>query len=173
MRRAVVAAAVAALTAPVPVARAQEPGVTVDPSSPSGSEYSIPLDSTRNELGGRSPSSNRSSPTGSSGTRSASTASDSSSSGSAPLFGAGVGGSGSSGGGGTPAKASAKKPGAKQGSSDSGDPGGAASPVLRATAEKPLSTDDGGSSVWPLLGAAGGLLLAGAAAGLVVRRRQS
>ena len=43
--------------------------------------------------------------------------------------------------------------------------------MVRAAASQSLSTSDGGTATWPLLGAAAGLLLAGGAAGLVIRRR--
>ena len=50
---------VAILVLPAAVAAAQEPGVTLDPASPSAKEYALPIDAARREAGGGSSGSGR------------------------------------------------------------------------------------------------------------------
>lgn len=146
----------AALVAAAPAA-AQEPGVTIDPGSPSAKQYVLPLDSARRAAD----------PKGQEGPGSGQTA------GGAPLFGAGVSRAAARGasddssspGGGASRSARAQKlrtggpsrlPAAvQQAVSNPGDPGG------------------GIGTTAAVIAAAALVLLAGLAAGIVARRRSS
>src|SRR4051794_31174635 len=127
------------------LAAAAEPGVHVDPDSPSGKEYAIPLDSVRRDAGGRGSAE----PGG----------------GGAPLFGAGISSAPRStrgGSGATHRSGSGRKP-AKQDRSGSGE---------RKAAVAAASAGAGSDGSTALTSAAIGLavLLAGGALGLVLRR---
>jgi hypothetical protein len=152
---------------------AAEPGVTVDPHSPAGTEYQLPLDHARDDASGGH---NGSPGGGAGGGNGGSNGSGGQSAGGTPLFGAGVGGSsGSSGSGGS----------AGSGGSGSGGDGGPGrhitspgSGVARegkpalAGADLAAASADAGSSWTPLLAAiAGFVVIAGLALGALWRRR--
>jgi len=140
-----------------PVALAQDDEVFVDPGSPSGKEYALPVDSARKQAAkdGRKRSSKTQA---------------------APLFGEGVGG------GSDDAKASGSA--GASGSRDDGDSDGgstgqtggsgadsaqAGAATLKAQATSP----DGGSGLAAVLGVGAGVLALGAGIGLLLRRRSS
>lgn len=133
-----------------PVA-AQEPGVHVDPNSPAGKEYAIPIDQARRQAEGAS---------GANGGHG--------SSGSAGLFGAGIsarGGRGGSGGG--------HSGGSAKGSGGSGTSGGAASQGAKRASARPAiaaSTGAGGNATLLTGGLVAAVLLAGALLGLFFHR---
>jgi hypothetical protein len=164
MRLAMTTAAVllawAALSVP---AEAQEPGVQVDPDSPTGQEYDIPLERVRR----------RSSPSEDEGSRASRTPADT-------LFGAGIeppddGESGSGAGG----SGSARSSGTGSGSggaarSGSNEPSPQRPPAAVQVAIRNPGAPDGGVG-GPLLlgGVAVALLAAGLAGGLLLRRRRA
>jgi len=127
-----------------PAAAAQAP--QVDPSSPAGTEYQLPVDRAREQASGG--------PSGGGSTTSAS--------GEAPLFGAGVEPEGDGAG---QSHASSKP---KTGSGDDAQASGESSAaVVRSYADAP----DGGAGALAIGAGAVGVLAIGAAAGLVWRRR--
>ncbi len=143
-----------ALLAPAAAAAAQDE-IFVDPGSPSGKEYALPIDSAR---------------------RQAARDAGSTSSKKAPLFGEGVdtrdAGSAAGGGGGSDAGGSsgdgAAPRGGKAGTPRSDADGG--SPVTtRAQAASP----DGGLGTVAFVGAGAAVLLLGGAIGLMLRRRSA
>ena len=152
-------AVVAALASAAPAAPAQGDAPQVDPDSPAGTEYQLPLDRAREEAGaGRG-----------GGTGGGTGGSSGGSAGEAPLFGEGVepnstpqpsqprGGSASASDPATTAKA------------EFSDAAPAATPeTLRAQAPSP---DGGGSELVAVGAGAGGVLLLGGLAGLLLRRR--
>ena len=146
-------------------AAAQDLHPRVDPNSPAGTEYQLPTDRAREQAGGGSGSRGASSAP-SQGTREA------------PLFGAGVQEK-------TPP--ARKKPSARGGAANSGshEPAttttatttsseprdlGTATPEVHALARAP---DDGGAGMLAIGAVAAGVLLIGALAGLLWRRRAS
>lgn len=139
-----------ALTAPAAVAQDDE--IFVDPGSPSGKEYALPVESARKQAA-----------------RDAQQRSSSAQP--APLFGEGVddratadaGGSGSSSGSG-----SAKGGGGGSTDADGGTPAASAA-TLKAQAAAP----DGGIGVAAVIGAGAGVLLLGGAIGVLLRRRSA
>jgi hypothetical protein len=142
------------------VALAQEDGVTIDPDSPSGKEYAIPLEQARRNAGAGGPPA-RVRP----GERSA------------ELFGAGVGDEvGGSArpaeGGGSTANRSPSPVGGEAGDGSSATPGGAASdPVVQGAPAASAGVDSADALV---VGAVGlGALAFGAVAGVLLRRRLS
>jgi hypothetical protein len=134
-------------------ASAQDEGVHVDPNSPAGKEYALPLDSARRDSdGGTTPSGGTSSH-------------------SAPLFGTGISDSGgSSGGEGSGSNAGGGKAGAS-GTSDSA-PGGASARGVDSTqaAARAVAPGGGGLSAGVLtLLIAFGVVAVGILIGLSVR----
>jgi hypothetical protein len=137
-------------------AAAQDP--QVDPGSPAGTEYQLPVERAREEAGGGS--------SGSSGSGGGSNGSDSGTPGEAPLFGAGVEGE--------------KQSSANAKSGTDSDPattadveqdgGTSAEQTVRAQAPAP---DDAGAAIVAIAGGAAGVLLLGGLAGLAWRRRSS
>ena len=143
-----------------------EPGVHVDPGSPAGKQYQIPISSARSEAAG-----------GAGGTN-----------GTAPAFGVGItsGGSGpgsGSSGGAAAGSAHHARSGATAGrnrhrAASAGSAGSTAAAVTGAANSNadltgvPSSSGEGGSGAWPVL-AAGGLLVLviGGGGGLALRRR--
>jgi hypothetical protein len=156
-----------------PSAGATPPGVHVDPNSPGGKEYAIPLDQARNEAtgGGGSQSSG-----GGSGSH---------------LFGVGVGGS-DSGGSGSAGTASSGDAGAsKSGGSGSGGSGSGSSASRGSGHSRSAGVGAGGShnrlstlnvaaanpesgvqAPLLVLGGSAGIVLAGVLLGLMFRRRR-
>jgi len=139
-----------ALTAPAAVAAEDE--IFVDPGSPSGKEYALPIDSARKQAA-------------------ADARSTSSRSKAAPLFGEGVGdrdagGGGSDAGGGgrngAAASASEDAAGSQRADADGGTP---------VTARAQAANPDGGTGTLAIIGAGAGVLLLGGAIGLTLRRR--
>ncbi len=140
----------------VPLAAAQDDEVQVDPDSPSGREYALPVDSARSQAA-----------KGSGTRRSAVQA--------APLFGEGVR---SGTGGGASDSAQADKTASQRGASDDADPDEDASSASRRAATANPETlraqaaaPDGGGSLLVIIGVGAGVLLAGGLIGLALRRR--
>lgn len=140
-----------------PLAAAQDDEVQVDPESPSGREYALPVDSARSQAS-----------KGSGSRRSAAQA--------APLFGEGVQ-SGSSSSSGSDSR-QADKAASKRGASDDADEAAGASSAPRRVATASPDTlraqaaaPDGGSSLLIIIGVGAGVLLAGGLTGLALRRR--
>jgi hypothetical protein len=151
------------LLSAAPLAHAQEPGLHVDPGSPSGTEYRIPLDQARNDAsggGGSQAGGGGSSSGGSSGS---------------PLFGEGVGSGGSNAGsgGGSGSRSGGSGHG---GSARPGKSGGAIGTKLLPSAalDKVASNPTVGPETALLVGGiAAAVLLAGGLLGLLLRRRGS
>ncbi len=137
---------------------AQEPGVIVDPDSPSGKEYAIPLESARRQA---DPSDV---PT-----------SGASSAGSAALFGEGVIASRGNGGGPprrSGARGSAEKARRGSGGSDQATGSRPGVPdVVGAAASRPAAPDGGIGTPILVLGLGLLVVLIGVVAGVVIRRR--
>lgn len=144
------------LAALAPAASAQDDPVFVDPDSPSGKEYELPIDRAREQgAAGRQ----RQQPAG--GAQGA------------PLFGAGVEGDDRNTSPGT-AKSGTRSDGNGGGGSDdaASEPGSEQATVGAAAARKvQAATPDGSTGVLEILGAGGGILLLGGLAGLLLRRR--
>ena len=147
-----------ALALAMPAAAGAADEIFVDPGSPSGKEYALPIDSARKQAAGdaRGPSSRTK------GT---------------PLFGEGVGdrdaggaggggggGSDDGGGGGGATKGSGDKADAERDDADGGTP---------VTARAQAASPDGGAGTIAIIGAGAGVLLLGAAIGLILRRRSA
>jgi hypothetical protein len=140
-------------------ASAQGPGVVVDPESPSGKEYAIPLESARREADPRGPES-------SAGARAA---------GASTLFGVGVGVSGGRATGSSAAdgRGTKRDAGSNGAAPDSGAARRATTvPKSIAVAAASPGAPAGGIGT-PLVFVASGLVivLAGVGAGLLIRRR--
>lgn len=141
-------------------AQDREGGLQVDPGSPSGREYAIPLEQARRNGSAAGPA-DRITP----GQRNV-----------APAFGEGVGdGGGSSASGSTDGGATSKdraQAGSDRPARDSTSTGDDASRRAPAVASIQRSSADTGSGpVIAIAGVGGGVLLMGAAAGVVLRRR--
>jgi len=144
-----------AFTVMAPAAAAQEDGVFVDPGSPSGKEYVLPIDRARAEAAGskktqKGPDSEK-----------------------APLFGEGVDGKDRGSARGSSARVQAAGGGDER-SSD--DPASSADPASNAAAGQlslpaQAGTADGGLGLGASIGAGVGFLLIGGGAGLWLRRR--
>ena len=151
---------VVALVAAAPAA-AQEPGVTIDPSSPSAKQYVLPLEGARRQA---DPKQRQSAPVQQGTTKS-------------QLFGAGVtsSGSGGSGGGGSSAEFSTTGSGAKSGARSTTANGGKASlpPAVRAAVVDPGAPGRGIGTTALLIGGSLLVLLAGAGIGIAARRRRA
>lgn len=145
--------AVALILAIPGAAWAQEDEVFVDPDSPAGTEYQLPLDRAREAAGGGGAS-------GSGGGSAGGAAS-----GEAPLFGAGVERAESRSARDGRATGSA---GTSTGSAEAADRGAITPPAVRAQAPSP---DDGGGALLAVGAGAGGVLLLGGLAGMLWRRR--
>jgi hypothetical protein len=148
----------AALAVP---ASAQEPGVHVDPDSPTGQEYDIPLERARR----------KSSPSEDEGARGSRTPADT-------LFGAGIESPDDDGGGGGDASndggsgAGNSSSGAKRaGSTASREHTGKRPATVQAAISNPGAPDGGAGGTLLLGGIAVALLGAGLAGGLLLRRR--
>ena len=151
---AVLVAGAVATGAWVPAAAAAEPGVHIDPSSPAGKEYALPVDQARRDAGG-------SATQGGSGSHG----------GQGDLFGAGIGPSGGGGGGTGAGHTGGHATGGSHGSAKAATrhaSGG--SPGSGPTAGNRVSSPNSGSSDGALIGIVGGVLLLGAACGLGARR---
>jgi hypothetical protein len=128
------------------VAASQNDDPQVDPGSPAGTEYQLPVDRAREQASG-----------GGSGAPGSSTGSTGST-GTAPLFGEGVKPSKSGKGSTAKTTTTGEQPGL-----------GTATPeIVRSQAAAP---DGGGSGLLPIAGIAAGVLLLGAIAGILWRRR--
>jgi hypothetical protein len=140
----------------LPAAALAERGVTVDPQSPAGVEYAVPLDHARGGHGG-----------GSGGSGSGGSTSGGSGGGSQALFGSGIAPASkaskahahSGGTGGRAAGGSQQKP--RRGGS---------SPSQSVT---PVAASASYSTTAPIAGLIGGILVAGGGFGLFLRRRRS
>lgn len=159
-----------------PSARATPPGVHVDPSSPGGKEYAIPLDQARQDASGGAPSSD-----GNSGGGGSSSGSH--------LFGVGVGspgggsgsGTGSGGSGSSGSGSGGSRSGSGSGSGGSGAAGagksgsGVAATAGRLSALNVAAANPEAGPQAPLmvLGASAGVVLAGVGLGLALRRRRA
>ena len=177
VRRKITALAVGALavTGGIPAgASAAEPGFTVDPQSPAGVEYQVPLDNARNQGGGSGHHGGGGfgSATGGGGNSSGGATGGGGSSagtGSPNLFGTGISpattGSGASGAGGSNGATGGGARGA--GGHGSGAPSGGSGtrrlPSLTTTADY--------SSTGPIAGIVAAILVTGAAFGLFLRLR--
>jgi hypothetical protein len=134
-----------------------EPGVFIDPRSPSSKEYDIPLERARR---GADPGTDPDSPVGQ-GQR-----------GAAPLFGAGItaaGGGDETGDGAGPGGGQRNGDDQGSGTATAGDPPAA---VVEAATNPTRPTGDGGTSL-AIVGIALAVLLAGSGAGWLLRRRGS
>jgi hypothetical protein len=161
-------AAALALTAP---AEAQEPGVFVDPDSPTAKEYALPLESVRRQADPRTPS-DAAVPQGQRVS---------------PAFGEGIGPAASQGGTAAGASAEAGSDGTRGGGArDGGDAsdegaasgtGGAAddsaAATVRAATANPGAPGGDVSDTLTIGGGALAVLLLGAGAGLLLRRRRA
>jgi hypothetical protein len=137
-----------------PLASAAEPGVTIDPGSPAGKEYALPVDRARHDAtgvpSGGGPGSGGGSGKGSGGPSGG------------ELFGAGIrrashsAGGGGRTTGGRPHNAEAPAPGPA--------PGGGSSAAI------PAASSSGDSSTGAVVGIVAGVLLLGGLAGLGARR---
>lgn len=154
----------AVLVAAAPAA-AQEPGVTIDPSSPSAKQYVLPLDSARRQA---DPA-----PKPSASGRGGSTSS-------AALFGAGVGRSRGSGGSGASGPSNSRSASAGGRGSSAGKHstsrrrGGGATPlpaVVREAVAQPGAPGGGVGTEALVVGGAILVLLLGAGIGVAARRR--
>jgi hypothetical protein len=132
-----------------PAAVAQEEGVFVDPDSPTGKEYAIPLDSARRQA---DPSD------GSAGAAP----------GSAPLFGAGIVRAGGGSGAGSETGGSAGGNGSEKSAESAASAETAA--VLRAATQTPGAPSGGLGTRAIVVLLAAGLLVTGGLAGVVVKR---
>jgi hypothetical protein len=147
---------VCALALTAPVAAAQPDQIFVDPGSPSGKEYALPVESARQQAAKGAPQRSSSAPP-------------------APLFGEGVGGGSSAGQGGSSAGGGDANGngggGGANGDADGGTPAapgaGAHAPTLKAQAV----TADGGLGPAAVIGVGAGVLLLGGATGVLLRRR--
>jgi hypothetical protein len=145
------------LTAATGVAQA-EPGLTVDPDSPAGVEYAVPLDTARGHRGNGG--------SGGGGTTAPSGGADS-----PVLFGSGIkSGSGSSGGDkGSPGSG---KPGEKPGGgSGGGSASGSGGRVGTDSPAAPVAASATYSTTGPMAAIIGGVLLLGGGLGLFLRLR--
>jgi hypothetical protein len=160
-----------------PTAHAAEPGFTVDPQSPSGTEYAIPLDQARSSAGHVSDA-------GSGTTRSGGGPSAG-----APLFGVGVSRGGSGAGSALPGGGSAASGGATGSAGGAGgatagsgtqhgggasSEGGARAQSLLPSVLRQAAANPGSGPGTPLMvaGVAAGTVLAGVLLGLMLRRRR-
>ena len=145
-----------AAPAPAAAAAAQEDEIFVDPGSPSGKEYALPVESARQQAAadasGRSP-----------GTQPA------------PLFGEGVDDGSTAGQGGTGSgsgSGGATGGGGATNDADGGTP--SASGVARsATLKAQAAAPDGGIGLAAVVGVGAGVLLLGGAIGMLLRRRSA
>jgi hypothetical protein len=131
--------------------QAQSGAPQVDPESPAGTEYELPLDRAREKAGG--------------GTRGGTTAGDGGS-GEAPLFGEGVEREDRAGAGGTATDGTTQT--ASSSRSRNGEASTATPATVRAQAPSP---DGGGSGLLAVAAGAGGVLVLGGLAGVLWRRR--
>ena len=149
-----------ALAVTATAATAAEDEIFVDPGSPSGKEYALPIDSARQQAaaearGGKT-----------SGTKQT------------PLFGEGVddrsaSNSGSDAGGGSADDGAAAPAGAGKANkaSTTRSPGTAADGGTPITARAQAASPEGGLGTIAIIGAGAGVLLLGGAIGLLLRRR--
>jgi hypothetical protein len=179
VRRKITALAVGtlALSGGVPVgASAAEPGFTVDPQSPAGVEYQIPLENARGQGGGSHGGGSHGG-----GSLGGASGGGGGSNGGGGAAGGGSGGSGAStsspslfGAGITPATRSGASNGAP-GSAGSGSAsgGGSASQASGGSRHLPtaLTASADYSSTGPIAGIVAAILIAGAAFGLFLRQR--
>jgi hypothetical protein len=149
-----------------PSAGATPPGLHVDPDSPGGKEYAIPLDQARdNATGGGGGGSHSSDGSGS------------------QLFGAGIGSGSDSGGSGGSGDSGGSSPSSSGRSGGSNDGAGSQSdkPAPSSGAHSRLSTLDvaaanpqaGAQAPLLVLGGSAGIVFAGVLLGLMLRRRRS
>ena len=145
-----------------PAVAAPEPGFTVDPQSPAGVEYQIPLDHARNQGGGHG---NHSVALGGGGSSSSGGGGSSGGSGggsAAPLFGSGI----------TPATGSSS---GKAGKDRGGRNGGGASDSGGGSGGRPslpeLTSTASYSSTGPVAGVVAAIVLAGLGLGFFLRQR--
>jgi hypothetical protein len=146
-------------------ASAAEPGFTVDPQSPAGVEYQVPLDSARGQGGGGSSHDHGGGGLSGGGGGGSSGGGSNAASSSPILFGSGI--TPAAGG---PAGAKSKSSGGRhhRGGQASGGSGSAAGGLSVPSA---LSTTASYSSTGPVAGIVGAILLVGGGLGLVLRLR--
>ena len=144
-----------ALTAPAAVAQDDE--IFVDPGSPSGKEYALPVESARQQASrdGQQRSSAAARP--------------------APLFGEGVDGSTAGQGGATSGAGAGDASrggggGGASGDADGGTPG-AQGAARTATLKAQAATPDGGIGLAAVIGMGAGVLVLGGVIGVLLRRR--
>jgi hypothetical protein len=158
LRLSICALAVSTLLVAAPPVLAQGDEVFVEPDSPTGREYAIPLERARRDASTAEPSHDYRART-------------------APLFGEGIGedpatGEGGEGSHGAPSRPGKRSSRANGTRSAGGRPGhGGLPPAVQAAIEQPAAPS-GGLGMVALVGAASGLvMMVGIAAGLVLRRR--
>ena len=171
VRKKITALAVGTITATcgVPAAASgAEPGFTVDPQSPAGVEYQVPLDSARGQGGGGTGHHGGGGGLGGTGgggqNGGSGTGGPSSSSGAPPLFGAGI----------TPASGGASSSGSGGGRNGGSGVAGRAAGGSGSSSKQPspaLTTAADYSSTGPVAGIVAAILLAGGGLGLFVRLR--
>jgi hypothetical protein len=144
---------VCALALTAPVAAAQDDEIFVDPGSPSGKEYALPVESARRQAAKDARE-------------------HASSARPAPLFGEGVeagstaGQAGSASGGGA-----AIGGGGAAGDADGGTPGAPGTGAGPSTLKAQAAAADGGMGPAAVIGVGAGVLLLGGALGVLLRRR--
>jgi len=150
----VVCCAIAAAIGPASAALAQGDDPDVDPGSPAGTEYQLPIDRARAEAGGGG---STGSPEGPQQT---------------PLFGEGVERTAPSAGSSSrpPSDGTSSPPAASSGTGGKRDPGTATPEAVRSQAPTP---EAGSGTALAIGGSAAGVLLIGALGGLTLRRRAS
>jgi hypothetical protein len=141
---------IALLTLAAPAASAQERGVFIDPDSPAGTEYAIPLDQARREAAGGAAGSGA--PPGRE----------------QPLFGAGIAPRIEE----RPARRSDSRRRSRQGGAQNGDqvPSSGAKGPSGTTAAVAATAGEGNSDTLLTVGIAAAVLAVGLAAGLAFRR---
>jgi hypothetical protein len=148
----------------LPATAGAEPGLTVDPQSPAGVEYAVPLDQGRGHGGSGQPGGGSSTPSPANG---GGTSDSGSQGGASGLFGSGIKPHGKKDAGSDGGKKEASpKGGARSGGGASGGSGGAAP---RRVA--PVEASAAYSTTAPLAGLIGAVLLLGGGIGLLLRRR--
>jgi hypothetical protein len=178
VRRKITALAVGAIAATCGIpatASAAEPGFTVDPQTPAGVEYQIPLDSARGQGGGGhnggghlgGGGGNSSGGGGGGGTSSGGGTGSSSGSGSSALFGAGISPATAGSGGSPGSNVSGAGRGSDTGSSSGAGGSGRGSRSLPSA----LTASADYSSTGPVAGIIAAILLVGGGFGLFLRLR--
>jgi hypothetical protein len=138
----------------LPASAGAEPGLTVDPQSPAGVEYAVPLDHARGGHGGSGGS-------GGSGTGGGSPA----------LFGNGIKAAGGSGSGSGSGSGNGHDTGSGNGAGGNSGGGKTQAPSGTERDVTPVAASASYSTAGPIAGLAGAVLLAGGGLGLFLRLR--